>query len=157
MNKEIKNYINEFKNVYNGEPFYGKPLMAILNDADPKKIYKKQSNTSHSAYEIAQHLYAWRELLIKRLNGDSKATIKADSKEDWLPLPAKQTAATWKVFVKKIEQNQEELIKALSKWTDESLDKNFVNSAYTLRTFLNGQIQHDIYHIGQIALALKNV
>ena len=157
MNKEIKNYIAEFETVYNGEPFYGKPIMGIIKEANPKKVFQKPSPASHSAYEITQHLYAWRDLMVKRLNGNFKASIKMNSEEDWSSLPAEQSEAVWNVLVKKLEQNQKDLIAALSKWDDESLDKNFIHSAYSLRTYLAGQIQHDIYHLGQIALALKNV
>ena len=156
MKKEINNYIAEFESIYEGEPFYGKPLMAIIKGADPKNVYKKKSAAAHSVYEVTHHLHAWRELLVKRLNGDNKASIKMDSKEDWSPLPEQRTDANWKALVKSLEQNHKELIKALSKWDDELLDKNFAGSAYPLRTFLNGQIQHDIYHIGQVALAIKN-
>jgi len=156
MTKEINSYISEFETIYNGEPWYGKSLMAVINDADPKDVFKKQKNTGHSAYEITHHLYAWRDLLVKRLLGDTKSSIEVNSKEDWIPLPKEQTAGAWKELIKKIEQNQKELIGSLPKWTNGSLDKEFAGTSYTLRTFLNGQIQHDIYHIGQIALAIKN-
>ena len=155
MNKEINNFISEFETVFNGEPWYGKSLMAVINDADPKNVFKKTNENTHSAYEIFHHLYAWRDLLVRRLNGDNKASISMDSKEDWTPLPGQQNAGTWKALVKKQEQNQKDLVEALGKWKDVDLDKNFAGTAYPLRTFLNGQIQHDIYHIGQIALALK--
>ena len=156
MTKEINNYITEFETIYNGDPWYGKSLMTVINNTDPKDVFKKTKSTGHSAYEITHHLYAWRDLLAKRLNGDAKASIEINSKEDWTPLPKEQTAATWEELIKKLEQNQEELIKSLPKWNDEALDKDFAGTSYSLRTFLTGQIQHDIYHIGQIALALKN-
>ena len=156
MTKEINNYISEFENIYNGEPWYGKSLMAVINGADAKAVFKKEKPTAHSAYEITHHLYAWRGLLVKRLNGDTKSSIDTNSKEDWVPLPKEKNGTSWKALVKKLEQNQQELIKALGKWEDEALDKNFAGTDYSLRTFLNGQIQHDTYHIGQIALAIKN-
>ena len=156
MSKEINNYIAEFETVYNGEPWYGKSLMAVINDADLKNVFKKQKSTGHSVYEITWHLYAWRNLLVKRLNGDTKSSIEVNSKEDWPSLPKEQDIAAWKELVKKLEQNQTELIKILPKWNNGSLDKNFAGTNYSLRTFLNGQIQHDIYHIGQVALAVKN-
>jgi uncharacterized damage-inducible protein DinB len=156
MTKEISSYISEFETIYNGEPWYGKALMALINDANPNDVFKKEKPTAHSAYEIVHHLFAWRDLLVKRLNGDSKSYIESNTKEDWAPLPKEKTTETWKSLIKKLEQNQQELLKALTKWKDEALDKNFAGTTYTLRTFLNGQMQHDIYHIGQIALALKN-
>jgi uncharacterized damage-inducible protein DinB len=48
------------------------------------------------------------------------------------------------------------LIDSLTKLNDEDLDKDLAGTSNSLRTFLNGQIQHDIYHIGQVALAIKN-
>ena len=156
MKKEINGYISELETIYNGEPWYGKSLMAIIYSADPKDVFKKQKSDSHSAYEITHHLYAWRNLLAKRLNGESKVSIEVNSKEDWTPLPKEQTVATWKALIKKLEQNQKELIESLSKWNDEDLDKDLAGTSNSLRTFLNGQIQHDIYHIGQVALAIKN-
>ena len=156
MTKEINNYITEFETIYSGEPWYGKSLMAVINDADPKNVFKKQKETGHSAYEITSHLYAWRDLLVKRLNGDTTSSIEVNSKDDWPVLPKKQSADTWKELVKKLEKNQHELIEALPKWNNGSLDKDFAGTNYSLRTFLNGQIQHDIYHIGQIALTIKN-
>ena len=156
MNKNIKGYIAEFETVFNGEPFYGKPMMGIIKEADPQKVFIKSSPESHSAYEITQHLFAWRDLLVKRLNGNFKASIEMNSEEDWSSLPVTQTEVVWNILVQKLEQNQKDLVAALSKYDDEALDKNFIQSAYSLRTYLEGQIQHDIYHLGQIALALKN-
>ena len=156
MTKEINNYVNEFETIYNGEPWYGKSLMAVINDADPKVVFNKQKSSGHSIYEIAYHLYAWRDLLVKRLLGDTKSSIQVNSKDVWPGLPKEQTATAWKELLQKLEQNQKDLIKALPKWNNGSLDKDFAGTNYSLRTFLNGQIQHDIYHIGQIALAIKN-
>jgi|SRR6187431_907998 uncharacterized damage-inducible protein DinB len=155
MKKDINSYISEFETIYNGEPWYGKSLMAVIYSADPKNVFKKQKSEGHSAYEITHHLYAWRNLLANRLKGDN-ASIEINSKEDWAPLPKEQTTATWKELVKKLEQNQQELIESLTKLNDEELDMDLANTSNSLRTFLNGQIQHDIYHIGQVALAIKN-
>src|SRR6187431_289456 len=155
MKKEINSYISEFESIYSGEPWYGKSLMVIINGADPKDVFKKQKSDSHSAYEITHHLYAWRNLLAKRLKG-ANASIEVNSKEDWAPSPKEQTTTAWKELIKKLEQNQQELIESLTKLNDEDLDKDLANTSNSLRTFLNGQIQHDIYHIGQVALAIKN-
>jgi len=130
--------------------------MSVVQDADVQKAFKKPGQQSHSAWEIAHHLFAWKDLLVKRLNGQNGVSIDVDSKEDWAPMP-KEMNGQWNSLVKQLKQNQEELVTALKKWKDADLDKNFAGTGYSLRTFLNGQIQHDIYHIGQIALVLKSV
>jgi len=58
MKKDINSYISEFETIYNGEPWYGKSLMAVIYSADPKNVFKKQKSEGHSAYEITHHLYA---------------------------------------------------------------------------------------------------
>ncbi len=156
LKKEINNYITEFETVFNGEPWYGKPLMAVIGDTDPAIVFNKPNPGGHSIYEIVHHLYAWRELMAKRLNGDSKSKISMNSADDWGPLPKVKNKAAWEALIKKLEQNQQDLLKGLAKWNDPDLDEKFAGTDYTLRIFLNGQIQHDIYHIGQIALAIKN-
>src|SRR5689334_19302715 len=147
MNKEINNYIAEFESIYNGEPWYGKSLMSVVNAADPQKVFKKPAPQGHAAWEIAHHLYAWKDLLVKRLNGQKAVSIDVDSKEDWAPVPTEMNGKAWPALIKQLEQNQKDLIIALAKSKDEDLDKDFAGTGYSLRTFLNGQIQHDIYHI----------
>lgn len=152
----MKKYREEFESIYNGSPWYGKPLMEVIAMANPATVFSKPHPGAHSAWEITKHLLAWREVLVKRLNGDTNAGIEVNSADDWTPVPGQPQAAAWEALVKDLEKNQRELIKGLGHWEDAALDQDFVGSGYTLRTHLNGQIQHDIYHIGQIALAVKS-
>lgn len=152
----MKKYREEFESIYNGSPWYGKSLVDVIAMADPAQVFSKPHPEGHSAWEITHHLLAWREVLVNRLNGDTNAGIEAGSEADWAPLPGQSQEAAWESLVKALEKNQEELLKGLERWSDESLDKDFVLTGYPLRTLLNGQLQHDIYHIGQIALAIKN-
>jgi hypothetical protein len=69
---------------------------------------------------------------IERVN----ASIEVNSKEDWVPLPKEQTAVTWKELIKKLEQNQHELVESLTKLNDADLDKDLANTSNSLRTFL---------------------
>lgn len=156
MTTEMKKYQEEFESIYNGSPWYGKPLVEVIAMADPATVFSKPHPGGHSAWEIAQHLLAWREVLVKRLNGDTNAGIEADSEADWNSLPGKSPETAWEVLAADLGKNQAALLKGLEGWSDEALDKDFVRTGYTLRTHLNGQIQHDVYHIGQIALVIKN-
>ncbi len=156
MNKEISRYITEFKTVYNGEPWYGRSLAAILGDVDPAAVFTKPNPGTHSIFEIVHHMYAWRDLLVKRLQGDTKSKISMNSPEDWSPAPNASPEEAWKELIQKLDQNQQALVPALAQWKDEALYLPFAGTEYPLRTFLDGHFQHDIYHIGQVALAMKS-
>ena len=153
MQNEINYYLTEFKTIFNGEPWYGRSLMDIIRNADTAKVHIKPSPDSHSAYEILEHMFAWRNLFVKRLNGDHDANIKMNSTQDWSEYTG--SVAAWKELLGKMEKNQDELLTALAKHKDEEMDQPFAGTQYSLRVFCNGHVQHDIYHIGQIALLLK--
>jgi len=157
MNREINYYVSAFENVFNGEPWYGKSLLAVLEDVDTKTVYKNPGGEAHSIFEIVHHLYAWRNLLVKRLQGDTRSKISMNSTDDWAPLPGKQDEAAWNELIRKLELDQQALIPALAQWKDEDLDRAFAGTEYPMRTFLDGHLQHDIYHIGQLAHTIKTL
>ena len=100
-------------------------------------------------------MLAWRELFVKRLNGDTSTSIQMNSELDWPTLPTSQTAENWKKLLTRLSENQHALVKALKQTKDSMLAEEFANSNATLETHLEGNIQHDIYHLGQIAILNK--
>ena len=155
MNTSIKHYVTSFQNLYEGEPWFGRSMTSILQEVAPSKAYQKNSKEQHSIYEILQHMLAWRELFVKRLNGDNSISIQLNSALDWPPLPSSQTAENWKKLLTRLSENQQALVQALSQKEDSLLAEEFANSNATLETHLEGNLQHDIYHLGQIAILNK--
>ncbi|MFZ9388291.1 MAG: DinB family protein [Chitinophagaceae bacterium] len=155
MNNLIIRYISDFANVYDGDPWYGRSVMSVLRDVDPETVFRRPGNGVHSIYEITKHMLAWRQLLVKRLNGDTGSKISMNSAEDWSEIPGGDPATAWKKILREMEANQAALAEALSKWKDEALDQPFCNTPYSLRIFLDGHLQHDIYHTGQVAWIMK--
>jgi len=156
MNTNIKHYVSSFENLYEGEPWFGRSMTSILEEVSPSKAYKKATKEQHSIYEILQHVLAWRELFVKRLNGDTSTSIQMNSELDWPALPTSQTAENWKKLLARLSENQQELVKALKQKKDSVLAEEFANSKATLETHLEGNLQHDIYHLGQIAVLNKS-
>ena len=79
-----------------------------------------------------------------------------NSELDWPALPTSQTAENWKKLLARLSENQQELVKALKQKKDSVLAEEFANSKATLETHLEGNLQHDIYHLGQIAILNKS-
>ena len=155
MNKKIEHYVSAFENLYEGEPWFGRSMMSILKEVSPSRAYSKSSEQRHSIFEVLQHMLAWRELFVARLHGDTTATIEINSALDWPSLPTSKNAENWNRLLTRLSENQEALVKALKKQSDEQLGQTFANSNATLETHLEGNLQHDIYHLGQIAVLNK--
>ena len=156
MKANIQHYVSSFESLYEGEPWFGRSITSIVSEIQPTQAFKKNAPTSHSIYEILAHMLSWRELFVKRLNGDHSSRIESNSVADWPPLPSEKTAANWEQLLNKLSENQQVLINALKKTDDSQLDKEFAKTNATLETHLEGNLQHDIYHLGQIALLNKS-
>jgi len=155
MNETIQRYVTSFENLYEGEPWFGRSMMSILREVPPSRAYKKSGDGSHSIYEILQHMVAWRELFVSRLNGDTTTNIQINSSLDWGGHPTAQTAENWDRLLTRLSENQHALVNALKQKEDSLLEEEFANSNSTLATHLEGNLQHDIYHLGQIAILNK--
>jgi uncharacterized damage-inducible protein DinB len=52
----------------------------------------------------------------------------------------------------KLEETQDEILKIMDVMDDEALNTQTLGRTYNLEYLLNGIIQHDIYHLGQIGI-----
>jgi uncharacterized damage-inducible protein DinB len=149
MNKEIHSIIRDFKNVTDGEPWYGKPVLALLEEVDTTKANHKPAQTAHSATELLYHMLTWSEFTLKRMKGHKEPDLIIFEKMDWRELDPE--IHTWKKGLSEFKIVHKKIIDLLKKKTDEFLKEKVDHRNYNFRFLLNGLIQHNIYHAGQIA------
>jgi uncharacterized damage-inducible protein DinB len=137
----------------NGTPWYGKPVLSLLEEVDPKIAYKKPNDNSHSLADLLYHIITWAEFTLKRLEGDKEKDDHYTDAIDWRPIDPK--VQTWEAGIKQFLQLNEQIV-AILQTKDDSLLKEIVDfRKYNFRFLLNGYIQHNVYHIGQIAYCKK--
>ena len=153
MNKEIQFIIRSLQQVNNSEPWFGRPVYAILEEADISKVYIKPNNTEHSLIELLYHMLTWAEFTLKRIEKDPIQDMAAFEKMDWREIdPA---AHNWKKSLTEFKSVNEKIIQLLDKKNDGFLKEIVDYRKYNFRFLLNGYIQHNIYHLGQIAYVKK--
>ena len=146
MRKGIKLIIRKYNKVYKGSPWYGDSLKSILNKVDPGKVFVKPSGRkTNSIAEITAHIIGWREFKLTQ-----KDTF------NWKRIDKNEKTA-WKSLLKKLEENQDEILKVLNNSEDELLLMKVPQRKFRVKYLLEGVIQHDIYHIGQIAALNKTL
>jgi uncharacterized damage-inducible protein DinB len=84
----------------------------------------------------------------------SQKSLQQFESEDWRELDHTDKTL-WKKGLAEFERLHYELITLLSSHSDEILTQKVKERNYNFRQLLNGIIQHDIYHIGQIAYVGK--
>jgi uncharacterized damage-inducible protein DinB len=100
---------------------------------------------AHSVWELAAHIDATQRLILARLRGESPPA----SESDFFPPVTDTSEAAWKGAVGRLKQQEEELIGAASRLTDEQLAAALPGGATAYET-LHGHAQHSAYHAGQI-------
>lgn len=157
MKKEINLFINKYNKVYKGSPWYGDSLMSILNKVDPGKVFIKPSGKkTNSIAEITAHIIGWREFLLSRISEKHQFKLTQKDTFNWKRIDKNEKTA-WKNLLREMDATQNKIIKILNNSDDEILNLKVRDRKFKIKYLLDGVLQHDIYHIGQIAALNKTL
>ncbi|MCP4976813.1 MAG: DinB family protein [Maribacter sp.] len=147
--------IDDLKASFDGKPWYGDSVMKKLETVD-WRCANNQVYSTKSIAVLVQHIINWRIFVIKKLQGDAAYDIIIDELNDWTQINV-NNEREWSHLINELRRTQKEILELLSKCSDELLDKNVPGKKYTFGPILQSIAQHDIYHLGQIAmLNVKN-
>ena len=152
MNNELKMYAAQLNENFAGEPWFGRNIQAILKEIN-EDIASQKPNGQHSILELLYHMINWRLFTINRLE-KSSATVKSFEENDWQVLDH-QDKSLWQKGIEQLNDTQQRLLNLINTMKDEDLQSPVHERDYENRTLINGIIQHDIYHLGQIAYIKK--
>lgn len=153
MNAKISAYIEQYQTVHDGEPWFGESLKTILDDITPEEAVARGPGKSN-IIRLVWHCIKWRQSLIERLRGTPNYRARVEDPDNWLSYddPKMQD---WDGALDRFDDQFEEIIRLLEHQQDALLEKEF-QPGRTYQTLIEGVLQHDIYHFGQISM-LKNL
>ncbi len=153
MNQEIQIIINSLENVNTGEPWFGRAGFEILDEVNPKISFIKPNGTEHSLAELLYHMITWADFTLKRLEKDKINDLAGAEALDWRVIDPK--IHTWKKGLNTFKSIHKNIIALLKKKDDSFLKEKVDYRKYDFQFLLTGLIQHNIYHLGQIAYLKK--
>lgn len=151
----LQHILQQLENVYNGEPWYGESVLAKLRAISAETAFARPAGL-HSVAELVGHMIAWRTAAIEWLHGHTGFRIELNSTTDWPPYEALQSVG-WAELQRQLAETQRQLVSLLQTKTDAILTQTAEPKSYTFQFLLEGIVQHDIYHLGQIGLVAKIV
>lgn len=154
MKKAINQLVKKYEKAYHGAPWYGDSIKKILNGTDPKIVFQKADKKAHSIAELTIHMIGWREFVLSRLEGNDNFKVNQKETFNWKRIDKNEKTA-WKSILNELDKNQRKIISTLGKKNDEFLDEPVAGRKYKMKFLIDGIIQHDIYHLGQIAMLNK--
>jgi uncharacterized damage-inducible protein DinB len=149
----IQAVLEEFDSVVYGTPWYGKSVSEAMETISIEMAMKK-SLSARSAAELLAHMNQWRKFVLAKLQGQADFDISEDAGEAWPSIDPLQFTRWSKLKAEYFSVHQS-IVQEISGWEDSALDHRVPGRSYTFGFLLNGVIQHDIYHLGQILLTIK--
>ena len=150
MNPQLSYIITDLKECFDGKPWYGDSVMKKLDAVDWQCV-NDQNYGSKTIAILVQHIINWRIFVLKKLQGDAVYDIIIDELNDWTEVYV-NNEQEWNLMKQEIRNTQKELLEFLENCTDELLDETVPGKKYTFGPILQSIAQHDIYHLGQIAM-----
>jgi len=148
---EIERIADQLDRGFDGDAWHGDPLLKILEGVTAKQAAAQPIKTSHTIWEIVNHLRAWRSTVEARLAGQVRELAGA---ADWPPV-TDVTETAWRDCIRDLCQRHESLMKAVRAFPESKLDEMAPNRDHSYYVLLHGMVQHDLYHAGQIAILKK--
>jgi len=158
---ETRRIAQLLKHSYNGQPWYGSPILKFLADVTPAQAAVSSIPGAHTIWQQVLHMTAWRQFACRVLNGESAAELSDN--ENWPAATldgaksngAEISPSAWQKTLDDLAESQDHLLATLARLSDDQLASKAPGKSYSLYVLLHGVLQHDAYHAGQIAL-LRN-
>ena len=147
----IERVIKQLSDFYDGNSWvaenFKKRIFSLSDDVAMKKV----PGNTHSIAELVCHINAWRNFVLQKLTGNDGYDIEDNSAADW-PLPNE-----WNTVRKESETCHGDLINAIRSFPVEKLNDTVPGRSYSFIYMLNGIVDHDYYHYGQIGSLLAAI
>lgn len=145
----IEQLVHDFKAFYNDNPWFGDSYLDVISDISPTEALATPPN-QHSIAVLLWHMVKWRRALTERLLGNLDFRADVTDPDNW-PDALAQNSETWEAAKAAFAEQQNSIVEQLSVRNETFLDTDFMPGR-KFRRLAFGVLQHDIYHLGQIAM-----
>ncbi len=142
--------IKLFKDHFDGLPWLDINITDTLKTISAQQAAIKKGD-SNSIWQIVNHMIHWRKANLQRVKG----IITPAPNNNFVDEVHDVSDGAWKSTLDKLEQSQKEILAFLNKTDVQTLNKIYAPNGFSYYEHLQGILQHDAYHLGQIVLLKK--
>ena len=155
MSDEIKRILKNITAVYDGKAWHGDNIISMLSGVTAAMASQRPERLNHSIAEIVCHMTAWRIFVVEKIKGNASYEVW-DTELNWKKIEA-LTEESWQTIKKTLKESQQYLLQQVETMPDSLLSTAVDGRKYNVRLMLQGIVQHDIHHAGQISIIKKLV
>ncbi len=139
--------------LYSGQPWLDVTIKNTLAHITPGQAFNKISPRWNSIWEILNHIIEWRKAVLLRVQGN---TPESPADNYFRPVTDHSEAA-WQDTLARLEGTQEAWITFMDQFNQADFEKTYPSNGSSYYDHIQGIIQHDAYHLGQIVLLAKGL
>jgi hypothetical protein len=148
---ESERLAQQYERALNGDAWHGPSWREVLEGVTRETALRKPIPEAHSIAEIVLHATTWHDVVRRRLEGESPQVSDA---EDWSAARFADDAA-WDAAVRRLLESGRALRETVARFPVERLEATRPNTEGNWYELLIGELQHVLYHAGQVSLLKK--
>lgn len=152
MGNEINRILKLFADLEHGDCWIGVNFKEALNGVNAAMAAHGTGSGTNSIWQLVSHITYWRSRVVNRLTGSDNPPPFPD-----FLLPAELNEEHWRQTLHDFEAAYHLLRTAIHNLREENLDKQSPKEGQTYYQLIQGCLQHDAYHLGQIVMLRKKM
>jgi uncharacterized damage-inducible protein DinB len=151
---ESSRIADQLRRAFYGGAWHGDSLFEILTGVAAAQAAARPVKNAHSIWELVLHVTAWDGAVRRRMTG---VALELSDGENFPPVTDTSDAA-WGRTLEDVRRVHDELTAAVTHFPEADLMKPVpgkTGAHYNFSYMLDGVVQHELYHAGQIALLKK--
>ena len=138
---------------YRGSAWHGPAMLEALKGLNASLVAKHPLRGAHSIWELVEHVASWNEIVAIRLTGEVPNVTP-----EWnFPPVVKTTPAAWEASLRRLARTQARFRREVARFPIAKLGRRRPGTDHSWNVLIHGQIQHGLYHAGQIALMRRGM
>lgn len=142
--------LQKLEQVFQGDPWHGSSISRQLSSIDAENYVEVVRPGKKTIAHLLEHILAWKLFAIEKLKNNASFTIEINSETDW-PTPNYEGDPK-SYYLNRMNEVHRELVSLLEQKSDEWLSEQTPNKPYSNAYLIQGIVEHDLYHAGQIGI-----
>ena len=138
---------------YRADAWCGPSLLESVAGLRPADVARRPVKGGHTIWELVEHVASWNEIVATRLTAEPPIVTAG---MNFPPMP-RPTPAAWAKTLRRLARSQAKFRAAVKAFPVAKLGRKRPRVAQTWSVLIHGQIEHQLYHAGQIALLRRAV
>lgn len=133
---------------YKANAWCGPSLLEALEGISPAMAAKHPIKGGNSIWQLVDHVASWNIVVTQRMQG---LTPQVPAEFNFPPTP-KPTPAAWKATLKRLAASHAMFRREIGRFPEAKLGRKRPKVNGTWAVLIYGQVEHCLYHAGQVAL-----